>query len=209
MKIIFHKMSKKYPNTIYGFKDSIRYGYRKFELDVRGCKDRLIIYHDHVCNNEYIENINFYDLKDVDLLDDFIIEANKHSNLEIYLDIKGNSIPDVNKLISVLGKFSNNNNIFVQSFNIDVLKKITTYSRSIKTGLIVAGFHDILFKNFKYVNYLVIEEEFIDKYLDIDIDKYLYTVNLDHKTKQYENYGVKGIFTDYPLKFLQFNYEKY
>ena len=209
MKIIFHKMSKKYPNTIYGFKDSISYGYRKFELDIRGCKDRLILFHDCIYNSQYLENISLSDLNDIDTFDDFITEANKYTGLEIYLDIKGNNMDDTNKIISKLQYFSNNNKLFIQSFNIDIIRKIKHYNAFINCGLIVSGYHDISDKNLSIIDYLVIEEEYIDKYLDINIDKYLYTVNIDYKKNKYDKLGVKGIFTDYPLKFLHFNYNNY
>ena len=209
MKIIFHKMSKKYPNTIYGLKDSIKYGYRKFELDIRGCKDRIILYHDCVYKSQYLENHNFSDLNDIDTFDDFILEVNKHKGLEIYLDLKGDNMDDTNKIINKLQYFSNNNKLFIQSFNIDIIRKVKYYNAFINCGLIVSGYHDISDKNLAIINYLVIEEEFIDKYLHINIDKYLYTVNIDNKKDKYDKLDVKGIFTDYPLKFLHFNYENY
>ena len=104
MKIIFHKISNIYPNSIRGLKNSIDLGYKKFELDIRKCRDTFILYHDAVKNDRYISQENLIELGELDTLKNFISEINKYSGLEIYFDIKGTDI-------SIVDFFKNNKNI--------------------------------------------------------------------------------------------------
>ena len=43
MKIICHKMSRYFPNSVYGFIDNINKGYKSFELDINTCKNEIIL----------------------------------------------------------------------------------------------------------------------------------------------------------------------
>ena len=77
-------MSKEFPNKIIGFKNSIKNGITKFEMDIRISNDRLVLHHDNLINNEYLCNLDNNNFSKLDLFDDFIIEFNKHSGLEIF-----------------------------------------------------------------------------------------------------------------------------
>jgi glycerophosphoryl diester phosphodiesterase len=205
MKFIFHKLSKKYPNTINGLRDSIKLGHTKFEFDIRECRDKTIVYHDSSINNRPIKNLKHIDIPHINSLDDFLEEFNRYSNLEIYFDIKGSNINCVKKIIDKLDQSKNTNKFFFQSFNRDFLTYLKAANSSLVCGLIVSGYPINLKDNLSNIDYLVIEEEFIDKYLHINIDKYIYTVNSLDDLLHYRKIGLKGIFTDYPEKFLESN----
>ena len=201
MKIIFHKISKKYPNTIRGFKDSINNGYDKFELDIRKCKDTFVLYHDQIKNGKYISQENLSDLDHLDTLQDFLILSHQFDNLEIFFDIKGTDISIVD-FFKNNGKFLNHKNKYhFQSFNLQIIELLKVANPEYICGLLIAGYIPLNNDIINSIDYISIEEEFIDKYLCYNIDKYIWTVNYTFKYKYYEDIGVKGIFTDYPSLF--------
>jgi glycerophosphoryl diester phosphodiesterase len=198
MKIIFHKISKKYPNTIKGFEDSITQGYNKFELDIRKCKDTYILYHDQIKNGKYVSQENLSDLDCIDTLRDFLIISSQFSGLEIFFDIKGTDISIVD-FFKNNSKFLNHKNKYhFQSFNLQIIELIKATNSQNICGLLIAGYIPINNQIINSIDYISIEEEFIDKYLCYHIDKYIWTVNSTLKYKYYEEIGVKGIITDYP-----------
>lgn len=198
MKIIFHKISKKYPNTIKGFEDSITQGYNKFELDIRKCKDTYILYHDQIKNGKYLSQENLSELDCIDTLRDFLIISSRFSNLEIFFDIKGTDISIVD-FFKNNSKFLNHKNKYhFQSFNLQIIELIKAANSQNICGLLIAGYIPINNQIINSIDYISIEEEFIDKYLCYHIDKYIWTVNSTLKYKYYEEIGVKGIITDYP-----------
>lgn len=198
MKIIFHKISKKYPNTIKGFEDSITQGYNKFELDIRKCKDTYILYHDQIKNGKYLSQENLSDLDCIDTLRDFLIISSQFSGLEIFFDIKGTDISIVD-FFKNNSKFLNHKNKYhFQSFNLQIIELIKATNSQNICGLLIAGYIPINNQIINSIDYISIEEEFIDKYLCYNIDKYIWTVNSTLKYKYYEDIGVKGIITDYP-----------
>lgn len=202
MKIIFHKISKKYPNTIKGFNDSINLGHSKFELDIRKCKDTYVLYHDQVKNDKYISEENLSDLEDLDSLENFIMQSSKFDNLEIFFDIKGTDISIVNFFKNNEKNLNTKNKYYFQSFNPEIVEMLKVANPLFNCGLLVAGITPITNSIINTLNYISIEEEFIDKYLNYNIDKYIWTVNSISKYNYYLDIGIKGLFTDYPEKFI-------
>jgi len=198
MKIIFHKISKKYPNTIKGFEDSITQGYNKFELDIRKCKDTYILYHDQIKNGKYLSQENLSDLDCIDTLRDFLIISSQFSGLEIFFDIKGTDISIVDFFKNNSQFLNHKNKYHFQSFNLQIIELIKATNSQNICGLLIAGYIPINNQIINSIDYISIEEEFIDKYLCYNIDKYIWTVNSTLKYKYYEDIGVKGIITDYP-----------
>ena len=45
-------MSNEFPNKIIGFKNSIKNGITKFEMDIRISNNRLVLHHDNLINNQ-------------------------------------------------------------------------------------------------------------------------------------------------------------
>ena len=198
MKIIFHKISKKYPNTIKGFKDSITQGYNKFELDIRKCKNTHVLYHDQIKNGKYVSEENLSDLDYLDTLEDFLKISSQYNNLEIFFDIKGTDISIVD-FFKNNSKFLNHKNRYhFQSFNLQIIELIKAANSENICGLLIAGYLPINNQIINSIDYISIEEEFIDKYLCYNIDKYIWTVNSILKYNHYQEIGIKGIITDYP-----------
>ena len=195
-------MSKEFPNKIIGFKNSIKNGITKFEMDIRISNDRLVLHHDNLINNEYLCNLDNNNFSKLDLFDDFIIEFNKHSGLEIFFDIKGNSKKTIFKLIEKIKLFNPLNKYYFQSFNYEFIKMLKQHNNNYVCGLILAGYPGKINDINDNIDYIAIEEEFIDKYIEMNKKIYLWTINNNNNKTLLEKQGIKGIFTDYPLIFL-------
>ena len=203
MKIIFHKISNIYPNSIKGFIKGVEEGYKNFELDIRKCSDDYILYHDAVINDRYISHENLNELDSIDTLKNFIIQTSKYSGLNIYFDLKGTDLSIVDFFIKNKDILNFDNNHYFQSFNLEIINKLKAANSSFKCGFIVSGYRPISEKIINNIDYICIEEEFVGKYTEYSIDKYLWTVNSDKKKDYYLKLGISGIFTDYPDKFNQ------
>ena len=201
MKIIFHKISNIYPNSIKGFKKSLELGCDKFELDIRKCNDTFVLFHDHMKDDKYISQENLNSLGEIDTLENFIIETKKYSGLEIYFDLKGTDISIVNFFKNNSNMLNHDNKYYFQSFNLEIVNKLKDADNRFICGFIVSGYRPISKQIINTIDYICIEEEFIGKYTQYNIDKYLWTVNSDKKKDYYDNLGITGIFTDYPQKF--------
>jgi glycerophosphoryl diester phosphodiesterase len=202
MKIIYHKMSKEFPNKIIGFKNSIKNGITKFEMDIRISNDKLVLHHDNLINNEYLSNLDNNNFSKLDLFNDFIIEFNKHSGLEIFFDIKGNNKQTIFKLIEKIKLFNPLNKYYFQSFNYEFIKILKQHNKDYICGLIFAGYPGEINDKNNSIDYIAIEEEFIDNYIEMNKKIYLWTINNNNNKTLLEEQGIEGIFTDYPLIFL-------
>ena len=202
MKVIFHKISNIYPNSIKGLRTSIELGHKKFELDIRKCRDTFILYHDAIKNDGYVSQQNLLELGEIDTLKNFIHETNKYSGLEIYFDLKGTDITIVDFFKTNKNLLNFKNKYFFQSFNIEIIQKLKAAEPKFHCGFIVSGYRPISSNILNSMDYICIEEEFIGKYVQYDINKYLWTVNSDKKKDYYTNIGITGIFTDFPKKFI-------
>ena len=195
-------MSKEFPNKIIGFKNSIKNGITKFEMDIRISNDKLVLHHDNLINNEYLSNLDNNNFSKLDLFNDFIIEFNKHSGLEIFFDIKGNNKQTIFKLIEKIKLFNPLNKYYFQSFNYEFIKILKQHNKDYICGLIFAGYPGEINDKNNSIDYIAIEEEFIDNYIEMNKKIYLWTINNNNNKTLLEEQGIEGIFTDYPLIFL-------
>ena len=171
-------------------------------MDIRISNDKLVLHHDNLINNEYLCNLDNNNFSKLDLFDDFIIEFNKHSGLEIFFDIKGNNKQTIFKLIEKIKLFNPLNKYYFQSFNYEFIKILKQHNKDYVCGLIFAGYPGKINNINNSIDYIAIEEEFIDKYIEMNKKIYLWTINNNNNKTLLEKQGIEGIFTDYPLIFL-------
>lgn len=188
MKVIVHRLNSNSQNTIRGLKESLANDFRRFEVDIRKCGDKIVLCHDYL----------YEPSETLDDLECFLDYVNKQNNIEIYFDIKGTDNSIVYALKEMAKSFNVTNVYLFQSFNIDILLQLKALNLPHKRGLIVSGYRPIHYSVLYDIDYLCIEEEYVNKYIDYDIPKYLFTVNSAKMMEYYKKIGIKGIFTDVP-----------
>lgn len=207
MKIICHKMSRYFPNSVYGFIDNINKGYKSFELDINTCKNEIILYHDNYFNGNHIKTLCKTDFiyngkYCVNTFLEFINVANNYNNLNIFFDIKGVDSNIIDYICYMYPKFNPNNNYYFQSFNYKFIKKIKKTNTSICCGLLVDGYIPISKKMLKYIDYFCILEDFYPEFIKYEKDIYLWNIDSNKYYQCYVNENIKGLITDYPEIFL-------
>lgn len=136
MKLIAHRglVTKDIKeNTIDAFKSAIDSSkYVGFELDIRETKDKVfVVYHDVLFKGKLIKNINYEELKKENiprLIDVLKLKTDKI----IMIEIKDFNI-NLKRLAKLLNKF-NYQNLYVSSFNNEVLLELKKIINNIKIG---------------------------------------------------------------------------
>lgn len=203
MKIICNKISKYYPNTIYGLINNLNNGFKSFTIDIHTCKNEIILYHDNYFNgypikdlyiNDFIHNGMCY----MNTFTDFINITKKYNNINFFFNIKSNDTNIIDYILSVYSSLNPNNNYYFHSFNYKFIRKLKKYNKSIKCGLYLNCLIPIRKKLLNYIDYLCILEDYYTYYVKYNKDIYLSNINNNIYYKHYINHDIKGIITDNP-----------
>jgi glycerophosphoryl diester phosphodiesterase len=206
MKIICNRISRLYPNSIYGFIHNLNMGFTSFEIDLNTCINEVILYNYDYFNGKHIKYLhkqNFcLDGKYcVNTFMEFIDVLNNYNNLDIFFDIKGSDIDIIEYIYFIYPRLNTNNQYFFQSYNYNFLKKLKRKIPSINCGLLVNGYIPIKKKMLKYIDFFCIKEDFIHCFSEYGKDIYLWNIIYNNDIINYKNAGVKGIITNYPENF--------
>ena len=182
------------------------------ELDIQISKDeKIFIYHDTTIQSFLLKKLSLEEIRNVDpdilTLQDFfeIVDTTK---IKIYLDVKGNDI----KICSILYRFlkeKNLDNIFIASFNINVIHQLYKMNRNYKLGIITDNVIPIpLLKEyiefcspvFFCLHWQVMTKDTLHFLHEKNIIVYTYTCKNENIFSFIKDYNVDGIVTDYKIQ---------
>ncbi len=189
MKFIAHRGVVKNnikENTLEAFEEAINNSnYEGFELDVRVSKDKeFVIHHNSFINGKLLKTLDYKELKElgvVRLKDVLKLKTNK----KIFIEIKDFDI-DLKELARLLNK--TRLNIYLMSFDNNIIKKVSTYKRKFKVGIL--NYYLNSDDNYRYLDficllYLGINEKTIRNFEEQDIEVILYGLPNHLKIKDY------------------------
>lgn len=173
-------------NTLEAFEEAINNSnYEGFELDVRVSKDKeFVIHHNSFINGKLLKTLDYKELKElgvVRLKDVLKLKTNK----KIFIEIKDFDI-DLKELARLLNK--TRLNIYLMSFDNNIIKKVSTYKRKFKVGIL--NYYLNSDDNYRYLDficllYLGINEKTIRNFEEQDIEVILYGLPNHLKIKDY------------------------
>lgn len=189
MKFIAHRGVVKNnikENTLEAFEEAINNSnYEGFELDVRVSKDKeFVIHHNSFINGKLVKTLDYKELEElgvVRLKDVLKLKTNK----KIFIEIKDFDI-DLKELTKLLNKTKLN--IYLMSFDNSIIKKVSTYKRKFKVGIL--NYYLNSDDNYRYLDficmlYLGINEKTIRNFEEQDIEVILYGLPNHLKIKDY------------------------
>ena len=108
LKIAHRGYTKLFSDNSFGaFQDAYYNKFDMIEIDIQLDKyDNIIIIHDHIINQQYINTMSIYDIRDYypdTLLLSTFFEHFNYKNIKLYFDLKGS-----NKLAHILHEFLQN-----------------------------------------------------------------------------------------------------
>ncbi|MEO8065366.1 MAG: glycerophosphodiester phosphodiesterase [Candidatus Doudnabacteria bacterium] len=178
-------------NTIRSFKKAQDSGAQMLECDLRRTSDgKIVLSHDR--KNDYSDSTG---------LDELLHMA----TLPLDLEIKESGFE--NEVLESIKGFAHK--VLITSWNPLVLKKIRALDGNIQLGLVIATRYGILLplviSFLKKVNIFsisvtpeLVNENRMSKFRELGWRVYVYTINTPEEFYRLKNYGVDGIFTDYP-----------
>lgn len=208
-KIAHRGYTKRFPDNSFGaFQDAYYNEFDMIELDIQLDKyDNIIIIHDHIINEQYINTMSIYDIRnyypDTLLLSTFF-EYFNYKNIKLYFDLKGSK-----KLAHILHNFLQNNNIVLDniwfaSFNIHHLE-ILSQKKCYKMGLITDNIyttellqHFISKYNIQFVcfSWIVLDKDNIEFLRNKKVLTFAYTLKDKDILPIVQEYNIDGIVTD-------------
>jgi glycerophosphoryl diester phosphodiesterase len=201
MEIIGHRGAKglKKENTLESFKIALRYGVDMIETDLRKHGKTLVLSHDPTVQTESYTSLS-------ELL--AIVKGRTPLNLEIKEE---SAVPLlVKELKNYEGK------IIFSSFDFSTLQKakkaFPNHEIAILekwSGIRAVAKASLLKTDRIHINQAWLWSNFVRSLCAKGYRVYAYTVNSTERANELEDWGVKGIFTDYPDRFKAVqNYEK-
>ena len=183
MKFIAHRGYRKegMENSIEAFLNAINEDYFSgFELDVRESKDhKFVVIHDPIINrvtnkSGLVKNKKYSALKKlgIPLLEDVLkLKTNKI----ILIEIKDYNL-NLNKLVKLLNKYQKQN-IYVTSFSIKVIKKLSEYPRKFKIGALNMVINSE--KNYDYYDFIglyknILTNDLLKYFIKKDIEVFVW-----------------------------------
>jgi glycerophosphoryl diester phosphodiesterase len=181
------------------------------ELDIQLSKDNvLFIYHDTFYESFLLKDLFFSEIYNLDndilTLDQFfyLIDTTK---VKVYLDIKGNDV----KICQYLHQFLEKkciSNIYIASFNISVIEKLSELSSNYKLGIITENVYPMTFLHelcsqynlhFFSFHWEVLTEKIIQELHDKQIIVYTYTCKDKNILSFIQKFQVDGIVTNFKI----------
>ena len=225
-------------NTMASFKKALELGVDIIELDIHlSADDKLIVMHDHNVRRTTngtgeIADLTLAEIKKLDAGSSF---HQKHSNEKVptlneVLDLVGNKCKVmieikwpkkgiyeglVDELVNILEKGNLINNVIVQSFEVEYLKKIMQLNRDIECHQLIFGeaailpiYYDRILKigrfeplpNVRSINsyYYYLNKNIIKKNKALNIESGAFTIDTMAKMEKAISLGTTYIITDYP-----------
>lgn len=189
LKFIAHRgvvKGKVKENTMEAFEEAIRNSnYQGFELDVRVSKDgEFVVHHNSFIDGKLLKTLTYRELKElgvVRLKDVLKLKTDK----KIFIEIKDFKI-DLIELTKLLNK--SKLNIYLMSFDNSIIKKVSTYKRRFKVGIL--NYYLNSDDNYRYLDficllYLGINDKTIKNFEENNIEVVLYGLPSHLKIKDY------------------------
>jgi glycerophosphoryl diester phosphodiesterase len=218
-KIIAHRGASAYAreNTLEAFAKAIELKAQMIEFDVRRTKDgKFIIFHDEKIKGKNIFELEYREVKEIDLEIPTLEEALVFCKGKIGLDIELKEAVDEEKIIEIILKNISLADFIITSFDAASLRKVKDVNPKIKTGLIVGKrfsfakpletwFEIFPFSAFKNVeaDVLVAHRNFlafnlIRRAARRSVLLIIWDVNEKKTAKYLTGKNIEGIITDFP-----------
>lgn len=224
MQIIAHRgASGEFPeNTLLAIKHAIQQEADAIEIDVFAVDEQLVVIHDH--HLERTTNgrgsIYQYSLDQLQQLDAGlgqsiptlwqVLTLIQPSNLWLNIELKGaNTVQPLIRLLkqAELELNFNCNRLLVSSFNHHLLTELAQFRPDIKLGALTANlplgyaaFASELNAYALHCDISFIDQAFVADAKARNLKVYVYTVDKIDDIKRMKQYGVDGIFTNYPAR---------
>ncbi|MDP5144609.1 glycerophosphodiester phosphodiesterase family protein [Rheinheimera baltica] len=224
MQIIAHRgASGDYPeNTLLAIDQAIAQGADAIEIDVFAVENELIVIHDHhlARTTNGSGSIYQYSLAQLMQLDAGrgeriptlwqILQRLQHNSLWLNIELKGDNT--VAPLLALLDKAErelnfNSQRLVISSFNHHLLAVIKQQRPDLKTGALTASlpldyaaFAQALQAYSVNCDVSFINQAFVNDAKARGLKVYVYTVDQGDDIHRMQQYGVDGIFSNYPAK---------
>lgn len=211
-------------NTLASFKKAIELGFDYIELDVRLSKDKqLVVIHDsnvlRTTDGEgLIEDLTVKEIKKLDagswfspayageripLLNEVLKEVSGKTGIIIEMKSPENQPGMTEILADMLNSFKSGNQIKVQSFHINEIKKFHQLAPEIPAGLLLSKHLDLFhlasyreFTSFLSVHHLLLSKSFINQAELFGYEIYSWTISKQYQFADMQRLGVHGIISD-------------
>jgi glycerophosphoryl diester phosphodiesterase len=211
-------------NTLASFEKAIELGFDYIELDVRLSKDKqLVVIHDanvmRTTDGEgLIEDLTVKEIKKLDagswfspayageripLLNEVLKEVSGKTGIIIEMKSPENQPGMTEILASMLNSFKPDNEIKVQSFHINEIKKFHQLAPEIPAGLLLSKHLDLFhlasyreFASFLSVHHLLLSKSFINQAELFGYEIYSWTISKQYQFADMQRLGVHGIISD-------------
>lgn len=212
MKIIGHRgCYNKTENTIESIEYAIQNGANIIEIDIRFCKDDIVVYHDFNLlrlhnSSQLIENLDsdfLYKTYNIPTFD--MILKKFGTKIPIFLDLKFKTY-EYDRFITILSQDYNQKKyqIYIASFNhVNMYKYLYMFKNhfGFKTGIIIEGIPNITY-NLNFFDFIVTDWENINSVYNIfnynnKIEWFVYGINKKSDYNIYTNDRVNGIIINY------------
>lgn len=200
---IFHKT-----NTKKSIDDAIFFNSNMVEIDIQITKDDVIIlHHDLFCNNHLVCHLHYHEVKQ---MNKNILTLCEYLNLlpsfmDVLLDIKGNDLKICWILDLFLKKNCSGRNIFISSFNYNIIHKLSNINPNLNLGLHIRNILPFVIyeqfissSNLKFVviHWSMIEENNINFFHSKNVSIFTYTLNSETLHHYMDQFSVDGIIFD-------------
>ncbi|MCM3401698.1 glycerophosphodiester phosphodiesterase family protein [Cytobacillus oceanisediminis] len=211
-------------NTLAAFEKAIELGFDYIELDVRLSKDKqLVVIHDanvmRTTDGEgLIEDLTVKEIKKLDagswfspayageripLLNEVLKEVSGKTGIIIEMKSPENQPGMTEILANMLNSFKPDNEIKVQSFHINEIKKFHQLAPEIPAGLLLSKHLDLFhlasyreFASFLSVHHLLLSKSFINQAELFGYEIYSWTISKQYQFADMQRLGVHGIISD-------------
>ncbi|WP_254178643.1 glycerophosphodiester phosphodiesterase [Cytobacillus oceanisediminis] len=211
-------------NTLASFEKAIELGFDYIELDVRLSKDKqLVVIHDanvmRTTDGEgLIEDLTVKEIKKLDagswfspayageripLLNEVLKEVSGKTGIIIEMKSPENQPGMTEILANMLNSFKPDNEIKVQSFHINEIKKFHQLAPEIPAGLLLSKHLDLFhlasyreFASFLSVHHLLLSKSFINQAELFGYEIYSWTISKQYQFADMQRLGVHGIISD-------------
>ena len=221
MRIIGHKGCHFHPNTTRSVKHVLKIkNLYAIEIDIRLCKNNLIVFHDEYLKNEKLINMTYEEIKNrfptVPALNEILDIVDNRT--VVFLDIKidfetfhHNSRRYITSLTNTIEKYIKHKkwkpkNFIVSSFHHIFVGKIIEELNTKKIHIKMACSYESTFLHMPTcdiisINYNYLTTDIIEICKLKGIELFVFVVNDEKIFKLLKNKNVDAIITDFPLKF--------
>ncbi|MBS4539513.1 glycerophosphoryl diester phosphodiesterase membrane domain-containing protein [Clostridium sp. D2Q-11] len=211
-------------NSLSSIRSALNKNIKYIEVDVQTTKDGIVIlYHDINLRrlaglSKNISELTYIELSEIDIgagfsnkfegeriptLDDTLEEVKGKAQLIIELKAYNSNDELVEKVINIIEENNMESEVYIQSFDYNLLKKVRSINNNIKIGQIMyiaAGDLSYLDVDFYSIEKSMLSNKIIQHGRSNNREIWVWTVNNEDNIKETLKYDIDGIITDYPLK---------